>query len=311
MKKTIVALLMSLATAAAFALPSPKAIEHALEAHDYASASSMTQEVLREKPNSAKAHLYNAYILLKQGQPAAANEELNNVNRLGDNAVKGSALYGRTVAELERPVAVQRQQRPVAAPIQVFEPSPQPKVTGFNWWGLLALTGILGGVAYLVLRKRPDPIKVFETVNSPAYRTPFMTPRPPEPVAPVRRATEYEPERRVVYQSTMQAEQPGSYGNTRMGMVGTAASVAGGVVAGNAISNMLTGGHRSGFTSDDDYEGRRRRQQEASQSSPVYSDPSPSYSSPSYESRESSYSAGSSDSYDSGSSSDSGGGGDW
>lgn len=311
MKKTIVALLMSLATAAAFALPSPKAIEHALEAHDYQSAHSMTQEVLREKPDSAKAHLYNAYILLHSGQPAAANEELNNVNRLDHHSgVVGSALYGRTVAELERPVAVQRQQRPVAAPIQVFEPSPQPKRSGVNWGLLLGLMAVAGGVAYLIMRKRtPEPVHSFAEAKVSAVQT-----EPAEIVdQPVRRvvyrAPEFVPPTPPVYQSTVSSQQPGNYGGG-MGVMGTAAAVAGGVVAGNAISSAFSSRRRD----EDDYEDRRRRQRESDSytPAPVYESPERSYSTPSYESSSSSYSAGDSSSYDSGSSSsDSGGGGDW
>src|SRR5438874_5935800 len=123
MKKFLAALALSLASVAAFALPSPQMIEGALQRHDIASAQAMTQEVLAAKPQSARAHLLNAYVLVEQGDKAGAAVELQNVNQLDErdpgHTVRNSALYGRTVAELQAPVAAPVQQMVATQPVAV------------------------------------------------------------------------------------------------------------------------------------------------------------------------------------------------
>ena len=76
MKKLIATVALVFLSAVAWATPSPKQIEAALSAHDYRSARSMVDEVLRDKPQSARAHLLNSYILLKEGKIEAATNEL-------------------------------------------------------------------------------------------------------------------------------------------------------------------------------------------------------------------------------------------
>jgi hypothetical protein len=53
MKKWLLGAALAVISAVAFALPSPHQIEDALASHDYDTAKSMTQEVLRERPDSA------------------------------------------------------------------------------------------------------------------------------------------------------------------------------------------------------------------------------------------------------------------
>ena len=123
MKKLFVGIILSLAAFAAMAMPRPSDIENALAARDYHSAKSMTQEVLRERPDSAKAHLFNAYVLLKaDNNVAAAREELKLARQLDKNhSVQNSALFGRTTAELER--AVPQRATPVktySAPVTTY-----------------------------------------------------------------------------------------------------------------------------------------------------------------------------------------------
>ena len=45
-------------------------------------AQSMMQKVLKDHPNSAKAHFVEAELLAKQGRYASAQAELNNADRL-------------------------------------------------------------------------------------------------------------------------------------------------------------------------------------------------------------------------------------
>jgi hypothetical protein len=103
MKKFLFTAMLVLASVASWAMPNPKQIESALAAKDYVSARSMVDEVLRAQPNSARAHLINAYLLEHaERNPAAAASELKLARTLDTKGdVKNSSLFGRTVAELD------------------------------------------------------------------------------------------------------------------------------------------------------------------------------------------------------------------
>src|SRR5437764_7669133 len=103
MKKLFAGIILAVAAIAALASPRPSEIEDALAAHDYQSAKAMTQEVLREHPNSARAHLFEAFVLLKaDNNRAGAAEELKTARLMDrDGKVTNSSLFGRTVAELD------------------------------------------------------------------------------------------------------------------------------------------------------------------------------------------------------------------
>lgn len=307
MKKTIVALIMTLTMAVAFALPKSSQIEDALAAHDYQSAKSMTQEVLREKPESAKAHLFNAYILMKaDGNKGAASEELKNAARLDKKGdVKSSALFGRTVAELQ--TAPQTRPQPLRQAVAQNEYQPTTYVSaapvkassGFGtymfWFTVLLIMAVI--IAWVMRKKDKEPTYV--NYNYPATRT-----HSERVAAHARSRVTYDEPSHVYVQPVQpiapQAQQGG------MTPMSTAASVAGGVVAGNVISDMLhTGRHNSSRSSyDDGYEERQRRRREQEQET---SSPAPAYVPPvvDYESQRSSYSSGSSSSWDTGSSSSS------
>lgn len=314
MKKLFAAVLMSLVASVAFAMPAPSQIEAALAAHDYQAASSMTQEVLREKPNSAKAHLFNAYILLKQGNKVAANEELNNVRRLDTEprdpgGVKGSALFGRTVAELEAatPAPAPRYQQPVANQQTVAkQPSyvdvqRQQEAAGDSHWILwLLLGGTCAGVIAYFLCQVP---------SAPATRVVEYQTREVVPVTDTvrHRRPSFEPPPSTVYiQPVQQVVQPTqSTGGAGLGMMGTVAGVAGGVVAGGLLMDAIHGnqhGRSSHSRREDEY-------QEPARSQPArYAEPTPQVN---YETERSSFSSGGSDSWSGSSSSSSSGSDSW
>lgn len=189
MKKLIAALLLSLASAVAFALPSPHQIEDALKQGDLNSARSMVHEVLREKPESAKAHLFNAYILAKQGDRSAAQLELQNAKRFDHSgSVQNSALYGRTVATLEAPVAPVKPSykpaatstpevtysSPVATPTQPEKPSAFWGFLKFMFW--VSVIGLIAYVIYYWYSKKQAAKKEKEAAERAAYRS-AMYPR--------------------------------------------------------------------------------------------------------------------------------------
>ena len=71
-----VGLMMSLSFS--WALPSPKDIEAALNAGQTAQAESMLREVLKEKPQSAKAHYELGQVLSRQGRSEEHTSELQS-----------------------------------------------------------------------------------------------------------------------------------------------------------------------------------------------------------------------------------------
>lgn len=159
MKKWLLGAALAVISAVAFALPSPHQIEGALAAHDYDNARSMTQEVLRERPDSAKAHLFDAFLLEHvDGNLSAANQELQNVVNLDQRGdVKGSALFGKTVAEIDAKGQVVRQaqqtqqvtqyaQTPVTAYV------PPEKRSGHGFLIFLIVFGIAALLVWLFIR---------------------------------------------------------------------------------------------------------------------------------------------------------------
>jgi hypothetical protein len=294
MKRFIAGIIFTLGAALAFAMPKPSDIEGAIQAQKYNDAKSMISEVLREKPDSARAHLLNAYVLIHADHnKVAANTELENAVRLDNKGdVKSSALFGRTVAEIDlQQVKVQPfQTNQVISPANI--PLEPVHKRFFNF--LLFLTSItilffgIVAVAIHFFRKSDkaelpkytpqfrDDCHTFGASSSGLSRNNFVSP------APVAQPQQYYPQPVQTFQP---APQQG------MGMMGTAASVAGGVVAGELLADALH--HRS-------------RLEEHNRTTDTYT-PAPAYepSPVSYSNESSSYSSGSSDSWGSSDSSSS------
>jgi len=78
---------LALLTSIAFALPAPKDIEQAVQAGNYQQAETLVREVLREKPESAKAHYELGQILARQSRMPEAHKALVRAQEL-DPALK-------------------------------------------------------------------------------------------------------------------------------------------------------------------------------------------------------------------------------
>lgn len=306
MKKIIVAFVLSVVSVAAFALPSPKQIEDALAAHDYQSAKSMADEVLREKPDSARAHLLNAYVLLKgEHNPQAASAELKTAQRLDKKGdVQNSSLFGRTVAEIQtaKPVAQVPSQKAVAQKPVTY--SQEPVVQSSSHTAIYVfLTFLVITLALVWFLSRPVKTTTVENVvcSGSASRVRY---NPPEDFSASAPQTYVPPVHSVqvtpVYQTP--AQQPVQQNSFARDVASTAVGVAAGNALYDGARHMFSGHSRS---SDYDYEEerRRKRREEESQSSYSYTPTAPSYTD--YEENRSSYSSGSSSSWDSGSSSSS------
>jgi hypothetical protein len=80
--KLILAACMVVGTVAWAAAPSIDQVYQAAKAGNYTQAQTMMDQVLREYPNSAKAHFVEAELLTKQGKLAAARHEFDTAQKL-------------------------------------------------------------------------------------------------------------------------------------------------------------------------------------------------------------------------------------
>jgi uncharacterized membrane protein YgcG len=297
MKKLAALVMLFAVCAVAFALPRPSQIEDALAARDYVSARGMVQQVLAERPDSARAHLFNAYLLEhvdhNVGAARAELQTATGLDKRGD--VKGSALFGRVVAEMDAQSAARPAPRPVATPaaLPARVAPPAPPFPLFKFVVILLALALVVAVVIWLMRDRPTPAVI---VSGGGYNSPGV--RQSAPIQPsggspgYAHTAVYEP----AFGPTIVQQAP-----MRGGMTAGAnfMATAGGVVAGNVISDALLHRH----SRDDDYE-RRRRDESSSNTgyTPPPVDPTPSVD---YASERSSFSSSSRDSDSWGSSSSS------
>ena len=220
--KSLTFLFVTLFTTLAFALATPQEIENDIAGHNYVQARAKVEQVLVEKPNSARAHLLKAFLLVhvdKNVQQAAHEiKQVELYDTKGD--VKSSPLFARVVGEMSATKSV-----------VVTKPASTPDHTDEI---IMAVVIIFIAVFLFLMVKaerriieaRYTPPNDYERTSNGFYTTnrPISTP-----------SYEYRSGSPVM-NTTYQPVQP----NTGIGVLGTAAAVAGGVVAGELIHDALT-----------------------------------------------------------------------
>jgi len=316
MKKWLLGLVLAVSSAVAFALPSPHQIEDALATQHYSDARSMVQQVLEEKPDSARAHLLDAYILIHvDHNKQAASQELDNARRLDKKGdVANSPLFGRTAAEIDmtkasaKPAPAQQQAQPAQGVVQDgTQFQPQPKHEGHPFLTFLlfvAIIGLIGYILYLIFRRPRVVVQERHVYHAPTYDTGSVASAPAISVSSAPRVTSTVVERQVVgsaYVSPPAApviiNNGGGYGRGYGND---------GFVEGMLIGEMMEENRETRRELDADrYERRRERDSYSSSSSSYDASPSSSEPSTSYASDRQSFSSGSDDSWSSRSSSSS------
>jgi tetratricopeptide (TPR) repeat protein len=217
-------LMMSLSLS--WALPSPKDIESALNAGQTAQAESMLREVLKEKPQSAKAHYELGQILAREGRYDQALAELRQAESI-DPSLKfahSPDQFHRIVSEVKeldakrnvtQPATVAPTAAPVATPAHA-EPALQMSTV---WWGIGLLFVV--GLVLLMMRTR-----------TPANNTVYA----PTPDAPRGFGAGYNPMPGAGY-------PPASTGS---GMTGAVVGGLAGVAAGYALAKAMEGNEHVG-----------------------------------------------------------------
>jgi len=308
--KRILSLSLALLSATAMALPSPKQVESALENGNCAQARNYVNEILVSRPDSARAHLLNAAtIMCLERDPNLAQRELDAV-RAYDH--KGDVLGSRLFAKMERdiagarqpvvqayvppppPVVVQAAPQVQAQPVAVTKPADEGSSFGSKFLVLLFLF-TLGGLGYYWYRRTKSedggvdfssPVTATAT-SAPSSvttassgmgttRSTYSTPPAPSPAAWSRPSRTYTAPPAPTY-------VPPTVVHTGPSALETGVAVAGGVVAGNMISDALRHRH------DDDTVTRRRREESSGTSDysssastytpPVITAPAPTFSS--------------------------------
>ena len=135
---------LALGSASVFAAdPTLHEVYQAAEAGKLAEAQSMMDQVLRDHPNSAKAHYVEAELLAKQGRFASAQAEFGTAERLAPGL------------PFANPQAVQELRARIAGSHglgQTVERSIQTPAANGIPWGLVLL--VAGGVAFVLAARR-------------------------------------------------------------------------------------------------------------------------------------------------------------
>lgn len=196
--------------------PSLHEVYQAAESGNYAQAQRMMDQVLRDHPNSAKAHYVEAELLAKQGQLSAARAEFSTAERLDPGL---SFAKPEAVRELKARIASRGGfGQPVTSGLA-------PTGGGFPWGVLLLGAGV---VALIVAGLRAMSRRNAALVAGSGVAT-YGPNMPLQPSAA----------------NTPGAVAPagGGMGSALLGGLATGAAVGAGVVAGEALAQHFMGGH--------------------------------------------------------------------
>lgn len=201
--------------------PTLHQVYQAAEAGNYREAQSMMDQVLRDHPNSAKAHFVEAELLTKQGRLSDAQSELATAERL-----EPGLPFTKPAAVLELRARLASSQNKVQTGA-----SSSASSTGSSFpWGTLLLVG--GLIAFIVVVARMMSQRTtyaVQGVNSPTFggnSVPAQTYGPGGfgPTAPT----------------------SGGMGSGILGGLATGAAVGAGMVAGEALMHRVLNGHSDG-----------------------------------------------------------------
>lgn len=182
----------------------------------------MMDKVLKEHPDSAKAHFVEAELLAKQGQMGQAEAELKSAER-----IKPDLSFAKPEAVQELKSIINSNHRVSQSPAGSF----QAEQSGGFPWGLILLAVAAIAIITLIMRSLANR-------NAPAYPGNFQPGMQNGSVSPV----PMQP-----YGGGMAQMGPvgGGMGSGIMGGLATGAAVGVGMVAGEALAHRFMDGGRS------------------------------------------------------------------
>lgn len=203
--------------------PTLDQVYKATQAGNLEEAQRMMDKVLKEHPDSAKAHFVEAEILAKQGQMGRAEAELNNAEQL------------KPALPFVKPQAVQDLKSRIGAAHRVSQPQPgsfQSADNGFPW-GMIFLGLGASAIIFFIIRA----INARNAANFPANYKPGN-------YQPGMQSAAGAPVPMQPYGGGMAAPAAGGLGGGIMGGLATGAAVGVGMVAGEALAHrFMDGGH--------------------------------------------------------------------
>jgi hypothetical protein len=219
----IVAVATLLFVPASFAQePSLSQVYQAAESGNFTQAQQMMDQVLRNHPNSAKAHFVQAELLARQGRTAAAQAELNTAERLEPGL------------PFARPQSVQELKRRTAGSGGSQSSSRQivPAAgSGISVWTVLLGAGLILLIVLAVRAMRRRTATYIPAGGGAAYgaSTGYGAPGTVQPYGGGAAGP--------------MASTGGGMGRGILGGLATGAALGAGMVAGEALAHRLGGGH--------------------------------------------------------------------
>lgn len=189
-------------------------VYQAVQAGQLAKADVMIKEVLKNHPNSAKAHYVAAELYLKEGKLEAARSHFLQAENLAPGLPFAQA---ESVQKLQTQLASSAG-APVAGTSSIF--------SNPLFWGLIAI--LVVGIIIVLKRRKRDAVEVY---NAPAAGYPG-TPGGPAPYPGAPGGPGY-------------PGAPGGAGSGLMGSLATGAALGAGMYAGQALASHLMGGNAS------------------------------------------------------------------
>ena len=206
--------LVLLTSNAVFAEATLPEVYQAVQAGQLAKADVMIKEVLKNHPNSAKAHYVAAELYLKEGKLEAARSHFLQAENLAP---------GLPFAQAE---SVQKLQTQLASSVGAPVAGASSIFSNPLFWGLIAI--LVVGIIIVLKRRKRDALEVY---NAPAAGYPG-TPGGPAPYPGAPGGPGY-------------PGAPGGAGSGLMGSLATGAALGAGMYAGQALASHLMGGNAS------------------------------------------------------------------
>ena len=217
-RAALVSIVLAIGTPAFAADATLNQVYEAVRAGHLNQAQGMMTEVLRDHPNSAKAHYVEAEILARQGRIGEAQGELNRAEQLAPglpfvSQTSVQELRGLIASGGVRQAPIVTNAQPMIAPV--------PHRSSFPW-GLVLVVLVGGVIVYAIVRARRNAAAV--PYSGGVGGMPPAAPYGAPPMAPM---------------------GGGGIGSGIVGGLVTGAAVGAGMVAGEALARDLMDGHAS------------------------------------------------------------------
>ena len=197
--------------------PTLQQVYQAAHAGKLDEAQSMMNVVLKDHPNSAKAHYVEAEILAKEGQMGGASQELSNAERLQPGL---SFANPQAVQDLKNRIAIPQNMNTSNA--GNFQAAPHH---GFPWGLVLLGVGVIAIIVFVIKAMNARNPNNFPNAYQPGIQNSPFSPMPGQP-----------------YGYGNPPMGGGGMGSNIMSGLATGAAVGAGMVAGEALVHHFVDG---------------------------------------------------------------------